>query len=1027
MMLFPVRDGSSVLRRGTPLSGGAPLRGGLPLIVLGSLVAMLPSCGGGGGGSGSSNRISVELVSNGFSGPPLIPHQTYAFDATTGQPNRNRVIEIRSMDDLLNNVRSTNPVHAPSVWRVDANSQPILPNGSLGNHFLLIQFSTEPDIDSIFDPTPAGQNSSGLLGTITISRVDSTTGSITPIRGRGFLGGVTPDGLGGYQTWVEVVNSRVTDVSPNGEASGFPGVASPFSGDTRLVDPKSFVFIPDLDGDLGSFETYPLGFQTRVEVTSGVLSRTGRALTTEVLCAGCVSADTYTPEAIAFDPQNGAEEVDPLTSVRVEFSEPVQPNTVGEFPGPFPPGLSSAVSITFGPQTSRISVPYTAIPESPYNLARYVLTPLFNFPGRDPLRGTIQALNEITVQVNPQIVKDLVEEIPQQQITANVNLRTPAVLWTVGDGPGLVNAPVSPSTVYIGRVGGNPGLSVIDLYGFGQSTGDPSPDNTLTPQLDAGNTFIYNPNLSYGANIVPPISSGTTTIDGGSGGFLTLTRDSALTDLLVRAPLVLSVDDIHIGHPLDKLFNNSSLECRSGGGNVCAATGPLHNSGGAAVNGNTIGVAPHPNPPKLVFPPICVAPFIQGEEPTLDSRSPLQPAVDLLGLGDPFGRPAQGVPPSGLLVDNDGFFGPVPPALNGGIPTACSPYAIRQQIGHFLYVVDRSARQVKVFNSNRMTIVDEIDVPDPTDLAISGNLRALAVTNFASNTVTIIDIDPASPTFHTVLKTVPVGGGPRGCAFHSENEDLFVVNYLGNSVTVIRQLDFEPRKVITNQINRPIDVAVTPRQINFGFNTGLYFAYFLNQSGNIAVMESGPDGTNGIGYDDVIGIVAATFPSPQSIQVDPVDFNSAVWITHVDSTGRGAVSRLALTDSPVGPLPLSVTSGGIILPPSFRDRGFSIVASYDYRKLTAGFPSDTALDNLTNLGPVGGLSTPQAGVPGATQDGKTLYRIIQGAPVQVSFPTLLFIANPAGGVIDVIDLRNANLLRSIPASGARHVADYWRQ
>jgi DNA-binding beta-propeller fold protein YncE len=444
------------------------------------------------------------------------------------------------------------------------------------------------------------------------------------------------------------------------------------------------------------------------------------------------------------------------------------------------------------------------------------------------------------------------------------------------------------------------------------------------------------------------------------------------------------------------------------------------------VNGNTIGVAPHPNPPKLVFPPICVAPFIQGEEPTLDSRSPLQPAVDLLGLGDPFGRPAQGVPPSGLLVDNDGFFGPVPPALNGGIPTACSPYAIRQQIGHFLYVVDRSARQVKVFNSNRMTIVDAIDVPDPTDLAISGNLRSMAVTNFASNTVTIIDIDPGSPTFHTVLKTVPVGGGPRGCAFHSENEDLFVANFLGNSISVIRQLDFEPRKVITNQINRPIDVAVTPRQINFGFNTGLYFAYFLNQSGNIAVMESGPDGTNGIGYDDVIGIVSATFPSPQSIQVDPVDFNSAVWITHVDTTGRGAVSRLALTDSPVGPLPLSVTSGGIILPPSFRDRGFSIVANYDFRKLTAGFPSDTALDNLTNVGPVGGLSTPQAGVPGATQDGKTLYRIIM-VPVQVSFPTLLFIANPAGGVIDVIDLRNANLLRSIPASGARHVADYWRQ
>lgn len=1014
---------SPSLTRRSPVS-----RTGLAVLVTGSLFLSLSSCGGGGGGSGSG-RLRVERISNGFAGAPMIPHQVFRFDSTTGQPNRSQVIEIRSMQDLTDNVRSNNPVQAPAVWRLSPGGDPILPNGNVGNHFLLIEFTTLPDIDSIFDPTAAGQNTNGLLGTITVSRVDSVTGSVTPIRGRGFLGGRTPAGNGTYETWAEDQGGLPVDVSPNGQGAGFPGVASRFNGDTVLLRPTSFVFIPDVDGDLTTFEAYTSDFQIRVEVTSGVTTPNGTSLTEEVVAAGAVGADTFTPEALIFNPFNGENEVDPLTDIFVEFSEPVQPLTVGEFPGPFPPGLSSSVTVSFGPATGRINVPYTAEPVSPFNLTRYRLSPLFNFPGRDPLSGTIQALNEVTVQVNPQIVKDLVEEVPQQQISANLNLRTPAVVWTVGEGPGLVNAPVAPSVIYVGRVGGEPGVSVIDLYGFGQSTGDPSLDNPATPNVrDPGNHFIDNPNLVYGAALIPPISAGTTTLDGGSGGFLTLTRDSALNDLLVRAPLLTSVEDIHIGSSLDKLINNSDLECRSGGGNICAATGNLHQAGGAVVRGNVISLSPHPNPPRLVFPPICISPFILTEEPTTQNVTvpPGQAGPDRLGLGDPFGRPEQFIPPSGLLVDNDGFFGPLPPALSQGQPGACGTYSIRQQIGHFLYVVDRSSRSVKVFNSNRMTLVDELQVPDPTDLAISGNLRSLAVTNFANNTVTIIDIDPFSPNFHNVVRVVPVDGGPIGCAFHSENEDLLVANFLGNSVSVVRQLDFTVRKRITNQVNRPIDVAVTPRQLNFGFNTGLYFGYILNQGGTVAVMESGPDGTNGIGYDNVIGIVSSTFPSPQSIQVDPVTFNSGVWITHTDANGRGSVSLLTLYSSPAGPVQLSVTSGGIILPPSFRDRQWRVVANYDFRILTPGFPSDTALDNLTNIGNLAGLSTLQTTVPAATQDGKTLYRLTPN-PTAVSFPTLLFVANPAGGVVDAIDLRNNSLLRAIDASGARHVADYWRQ
>ncbi len=44
------------------------------------------------------------------------------------------------------------------------------------------------------------------------------------------------------------------------------------------------------------------------------------------------------------------------------------------------------------------------------------------------------------------------------------------VAFTTTIGPGIVNAPVAPDAIYVGIGGSNPGVAVIDLNGFGQST-----------------------------------------------------------------------------------------------------------------------------------------------------------------------------------------------------------------------------------------------------------------------------------------------------------------------------------------------------------------------------------------------------------------------------------------------------------------------------------------------------------------------------------------------------------------------------
>ena len=59
----------------------------------------------------------------------------------------------------------------------------------------------------------------------------------------------------------------------------------------------------------------------------------------------------------------------------------------------------------------------------------------------------------------------------------------------------------------------------------------------------------------------------------------------------------------------------------------------------------------------------------------------------------------------------------------------CSNYQIRQQPGHYLYIADRPRNEIVVINSNRMTVIERIAIPDPTSLAMSPNLASWSRTS----------------------------------------------------------------------------------------------------------------------------------------------------------------------------------------------------------------------------------------------------------------------------------------------------------
>ncbi len=1046
-----------------------------PLILVASGLGalLLPySCGGGSGG-GSSTAMVLEESNHGFG--RLLPYRVVKLDED-GDPTGEE-IEIRTMDDLIANVTAGNPILPVEPWPTSAS----LPDNSPGNHYIHARFRQQIGVDSVLDAAAISASGSHLVGTITVVAIDPGTGQTTQIKGRAFIGGKTygntPDPndptLVKLEQWVAVQDGKVRALDIGGGSFpglGFPGTESdiPFPGSSDLVDPRSFVFIPDTDGNLTTHETFPSGVQIRMQMTEGVLSIKGKALEEQAVASATVGADLVKPEVKVAGsdqipviiPGNGESGVDPSTTITVEFTEPVQIPTIGSLPDGSPPELASSILVEFGPSTAVTTVPYSVLPRSVFDFTSMILKPVYSFPGAGPEFADCGAFNQVTIRVN----SDQFEDLAGQK-----NLFAPATFFTTDVGPGLVNAPVAPDAIYTAQIADGVSMSVIDLNGFGGGTGDPTYDPTC-PIAKGHTNYPNNPNVQLqGQAMIPPLSAGSCPFNGGSSGPLTLTRDSSLDSRLLRAPLIESVSDMMLGHALDNVFNNGDpFGCQSGGGNLCAATGLkvlMIAQGGATTlqpsslstvpiktvygGENLVSWAPHPNPPPTIFPPLCLSPAIGGQEPTsVDLLLMLPPKVNLLVPGpNPLGLPEACIPPQNLLTpEQNAFFqGPSKPSTDIG---NCTPFAFRQQVGQFLYVADRVAAELVILNSNRMTVLDRIPLPDPTTLAMSPDLDFLAVTNQDASSVSFISIDPSSSNFHKVVKTTPVGKGPTGIAWETGNEDIFVCNTGENTVSIISAFTLTVRKTLNNQLFGPIDVVTTPRQLGFGLFRGVYYAYILNSNGTVSLFESGPDGVNGWGYDQIIGQPTFHFTNPKAIQPDVANLNSSVWIAHerqLDFDGSltglegGALTNMFLESGTIGIIPLDP---GFFADPTLRDLNFAINASIGQEDFgLTGAPVDIAFDDMRNQSALTNFATSfSAGFPLGI-NGKSLVKPTGFGFVPVNAPQFMFAAVPTSvegpGVVDVIFLDGGfqrfdtdpyeDGVQSIPVPGIRNVMHFFRQ
>lgn len=977
------------------------------------LLAVLGCTGGSKGDPDNRGAFKVVSISTGTGA--VYPYRIRTTDSF-GNPTTT-VVNIESNDTLHSYVNGNNGVLPVATLATTAT----LPDGNPGNHFLHFTFSHKLEVDSILSNLLANQGNSGLTGALNILAYDPATETSTTLTGRGFVNGYTYYNVAGTLQKVRAVEAAQDGLNVtilDSRAAGFPQ----FAGAADLVSKKSFVFVADTDNDLTTLETFASDRLIRIVVTNAVRDSEHDILEQELSTATTVGPDTAPPQVMGYlntpqiTPGNGQTGIDPTSTILIKFNKPVQPGEVGSFYDPqqfTPPSGGVTLQVTAAAQT--FPVIYHADPVSYADLMNYVITPAYNLPGQ----------STVDVQVQTTTIHSLNAVLIGQSVTTQ---------FTTGVGPGIVNAPVAPEALYVGSVGASPGVSVIDMNGFGQGTGDIN--NTRFP---------LNPNVGQ-AGVTPSLAPGTTNLDAGSAGVLTLVRDTNLETRLLRDPIIGTVADMHIGAPLDLVFNNENINANATRANQ------INELLGQAMPGNVITQPPTPNPPKLIFPPPNPNRSIFGEEPT--TKSSVGPPGALVTAGPPGNCISSGL---NLLVQGNPFasqqgqvglygttymgvfVGPQPPPVSPPPPTPFCPFTSRQQIGHFLYVLDRDNRQVVVVNSNRFTVLDTIQLSDPVSMAMSPNMTRLAVTNFASASVSFIDIDPTSSSFNTIVAETRVERGPTAVAWQPDGEDILVVSTDANFLTVISAFDYTVRRTVAGFLNSPIDVVVTERYQATGNTSGVYYAYILNANGTVAIYESGPDGVNGIGFNDVIGTVTnVSFPRAKSLLYDFQAAQGGVFIGHVDDSGLGQVSRLWLTSSPNGQQPLNPSSGGFILPPTYRQKewtvtqrfGGNLLGTPQHDQLSGNSIVDLATDDLMNFGGALGQQTQFNLAYVRTpyyHSGKHVLKALQGGPGPAVNPRLLFVAMSDVGKIDVIEIQTGTRITTIDVPGVRVLTSYWRQ
>jgi len=179
-----------------------------------------------------------------------------------------------------------------------------------------------------------------------------------------------------------------------------------------------------------------------------------------------------------------------------------------------------------------------------------------------------------------------------------------------------------------------------------------------------------------------------------------------------------------------------------------------------------------------------------------------------------------------------------------GIPNPTGPAraaGIETSPNGNIFVPSQSTNAVYVIDAGSFAITQTITVgigSQPNQAEYDPITHTVWVTNFGSNTVSVIDANPGSSNFGIVIVIIPVGTGPRTPVYDSLNEEVYVTNEGSNTVSVI---DADPSNQTATyyRVIKTIAAGTNPEGAAFSPDNGYVYVSNLG-SNDVYVIDGNP-------------------------------------------------------------------------------------------------------------------------------------------------------------------------------------------
>ncbi|MFZ0953234.1 MAG: beta-propeller fold lactonase family protein [Candidatus Sulfotelmatobacter sp.] len=268
------------------------------------------------------------------------------------------------------------------------------------------------------------------------------------------------------------------------------------------------------------------------------------------------------------------------------------------------------------------------------------------------------------------------------------------------------------------------------------------------------------------------------------------------------------------------------------------------------------------------------------------------------------------------------------------IPVQSSPFGVAfTPDGTAAYVVNGSSNSVSVIGTDSQTVVATVPVqtsPVGVAMAVTSSGTFAYVTNSAANTVSVIAVG-ARPT---VVKTIPVGTGPRWVAVSPNSSLAYVENAGSNNVSVI--------SVASNTVTATIPVGTSP--FGAAFSPDSSMAYVVNSASNtVSVIDAASS-----------SVVATVEGLSNPVHVALGTDGASAYVTNLNADNVSVIatasntitSTVAVGAAPIGVAIASAPPTEIIIPPQVLSPTLPNVFNFETNNFTVQYPPGSSFSGV---------------------------------------------------------------------------------